>query len=89
MEDSDDLDSWRAAVRPNTKAFFAETISNPQIDILDIPGVSGVAHEAGVPLIVDNTIATPYLIQPLPTAPTSSCTRPPSTSAGTARRSPA
>ena len=65
VEDSDDLDSWRAAVRPNTKAFFAETISNPQIDVLDIPGVAGVAHEAGVPLIVDNTIATPYLIQPL------------------------
>ncbi|MGZ5377312.1 MAG: PLP-dependent transferase, partial [Mycobacterium sp.] len=65
VSDPDDLDSWRAAVRPNTKAFFAETISNPQIDILDIPGVSAVAHEAGVPLIVDNTIATPYLIQPL------------------------
>ena len=65
VEDPDDLDSWRQAVRPNTKAFFAETISNPQIDILDIPGVSGVAHEHGVPLIVDNTIATPYLIQPI------------------------
>jgi O-acetylhomoserine (thiol)-lyase len=65
VENPDDLDSWRAAVRPNTKAFFAETISNPQIDILDIPGVSSVAHENGVPLIVDNTIATPYLIQPL------------------------
>jgi O-acetylhomoserine (thiol)-lyase len=65
VEDPDDLDSWRAAVRPNTKAFFAETISNPQIDILDIPGVSSVAHDNGVPLIVDNTIATPYLIQPL------------------------
>jgi O-acetylhomoserine (thiol)-lyase len=65
VEDPDDLDSWRAAVRPNTKAFFAETISNPQIDILDIPGVSSVAHENGVPLIVDNTIATPYLIQPI------------------------
>ncbi|CAN5531844.1 bifunctional o-acetylhomoserine/o-acetylserine sulfhydrylase [soil metagenome] len=65
VTDPDDLDSWRAAVRPNTKAFFAETISNPQIDILDTPGVSGVAHENGVPLIVDNTIATPYLIQPL------------------------
>jgi O-acetylhomoserine (thiol)-lyase len=65
VDDPDDLDSWRAAVRPNTKAFFAETISNPQIDILDTPGVSGVAHENGVPLIVDNTIATPYLIQPL------------------------
>jgi O-acetylhomoserine (thiol)-lyase len=65
VEDPDDLDSWRAAVRPNNKAFFGETISNPQIDILDIPGVSGVAHENGVPLIVDNTIATPYLIQPI------------------------
>ena len=52
-------------MRPNTKAFFAETISNPQIDILDTPGVSAVAHDAGVPLIVDNTIATPYLIQPI------------------------
>ncbi|MGK2881630.1 MAG: bifunctional o-acetylhomoserine/o-acetylserine sulfhydrylase [Mycobacterium sp.] len=65
VDDPDDLDSWRRAVQPNTKAFFGETISNPQIDILDTPGVSGVAHEAGVPLIVDNTIATPYLIQPL------------------------
>ncbi|MCV7383574.1 bifunctional o-acetylhomoserine/o-acetylserine sulfhydrylase [Mycolicibacter longobardus] len=65
VEDPDDLESWRAAVRPNTKAFFAETISNPKIDVLDIPGVSAVAHEHGVPLIVDNTVATPYLIQPL------------------------
>ncbi len=65
VENPDDLESWRAAIRPNTKAFFAETISNPQIDILDIPGVSGVAHEQGIPLIVDNTIATPYLIQPI------------------------
>ncbi|OBA62787.1 bifunctional o-acetylhomoserine/o-acetylserine sulfhydrylase [Mycobacterium sp. 1100029.7] len=64
VEDPDDLDSWQSAVRPNTKAFFAETISNPQIDILDVPGVSGVAHANGIPLIVDNTIATPYLIQP-------------------------
>ena len=65
VSDPDDLDAWRAAVRPNTKAFFAETISNPKIDILDTPGVSAVAHDNGVPLIVDNTIATPYLIQPL------------------------
>jgi O-acetylhomoserine (thiol)-lyase len=65
VEDPDDLDSWHAAVRPNTKAFFAETISNPQIDVLDTPGVAGVAHEHGVPLIVDNTVATPYLIQPI------------------------
>ena len=65
VADPDDLDSWRAAVRPNTKAFFAETISNPQIDVLDTPAVAGVAHDSGVPLIVDNTIATPYLIQPI------------------------
>jgi len=65
VSDPDNLDSWRAAVRPNTKAFYGETISNPQIDILDIPGVSAIAHDNGVPLIVDNTIATPYLIQPI------------------------
>lgn len=65
VENPDDLESWRAAIRPNTKAFFAETISNPQIDVLDIPGVSAVAHADGIPLIVDNTIATPYLIQPI------------------------
>lgn len=64
VDDPDDLQTWQAAVRPNTKAFFGETISNPKIDILDIPGVAGVAHSNGVPLIVDNTIATPYLIQP-------------------------
>ena len=65
VEDPDDLDSWRAAVRPNTKAFFAETIANPKQDVLDIEGVAAVAHETGVPLIVDNTVATPYLIRPL------------------------
>jgi O-acetylhomoserine (thiol)-lyase len=65
VADPDDLDSWRAAVRPNTKAFFAETIPNPKQDVLDIEGVSGVAHEAGVPLVVDNTVATPYLVRPL------------------------
>ncbi|HEX7536117.1 MAG TPA: bifunctional o-acetylhomoserine/o-acetylserine sulfhydrylase [Dermatophilaceae bacterium] len=65
VEDVDDLESWRAAVRPNTKAFYAETISNPSSNVLDIEGVSAVAHEVGVPLIVDNTVATPYLIRPL------------------------
>jgi len=65
VQDPDDLDSWRAAVKPNTKAFFAETISNPKQDVLDIEGVAAVAHAAGVPLIVDNTVATPYLIRPL------------------------
>lgn len=65
VEDQDNLDEWRAAVRPNTKLFFAETIGNPKINILDIEGVSAVAHENNVPLVVDNTIATPYLIRPL------------------------
>ena len=65
VEDQDDLDEWRRAVRPNTKLFFAETIGNPKVSILDIQAVADVAHEAGVPLIVDNTVATPYLIRPL------------------------
>ncbi|MGK8525126.1 bifunctional o-acetylhomoserine/o-acetylserine sulfhydrylase [Nocardia asteroides] len=65
VEDPDDLEQWRAAVRPNTKALYGETISNPQNHILDIPGIAAVAHDNGVPLIVDNTVATPYLIQPL------------------------
>jgi O-acetylhomoserine (thiol)-lyase len=65
VDDPDNLEQWKAAIRPNTKAFFGETISNPRNDVLDIEGISGVAHEYGIPLIVDNTIATPYLIQPL------------------------
>ena len=64
VDDQDDAEAWRAAVRPNTKAFFAETIGNPQINILDISLVSDIAHENGIPLIVDNTIATPFLIRP-------------------------
>jgi O-acetylhomoserine (thiol)-lyase len=64
VENQDDLDEWRRAVRPNTKLFFAETIGNPKINVLDIRPVADVAHEAGIPLIVDNTIATPYLIRP-------------------------
>ena len=65
VDDPDNLEQWKNAIRPNTKAFFGETISNPKNDVLDIEGISGVAHEYGIPLIVDNTIATPYLIQPL------------------------
>ena len=65
VDDPDNLEQWKAAIRPNTKAFFGETISNPKNDVLDIEGISGIAHEHGIPLIVDNTIATPYLIQPL------------------------
>jgi O-acetylhomoserine (thiol)-lyase len=65
VENQDDLAEWAAAVQPNTKAFFAETIGNPKVSILDIEGVADVAHKHGVPLLVDNTVATPYLIRPL------------------------
>ncbi|PZO19595.1 MAG: O-acetylhomoserine aminocarboxypropyltransferase [Burkholderiales bacterium] len=59
-----DIDGWRAAVRPNTKLLFGETVGNPGLDVLDIPTVSQIAHEAGVPLLVDSTLTTPYLIKP-------------------------
>jgi len=62
--DQDNPEEWRAAVRPNTKLFFAETIGNPKINILDSEAVAAVAHENDLPLIIDNTIATPYLIRP-------------------------
>jgi O-acetylhomoserine (thiol)-lyase len=65
VEDPDDPQAWRDAAQPNTKAFYGESIGNPKIDILDIAAVAEVAHEIGVPLIVDNTVATPYLIRPL------------------------
>ncbi|MEO3938602.1 bifunctional o-acetylhomoserine/o-acetylserine sulfhydrylase [Dermatophilaceae bacterium Soc4.6] len=65
VDDPTSLDSWRAAVRPTTKLFYGETIANPKSEILDIEGVAAVAHEVGVPLVVDNTIATPYLLRPL------------------------
>ncbi|HEY5025017.1 MAG TPA: bifunctional o-acetylhomoserine/o-acetylserine sulfhydrylase [Acidimicrobiales bacterium] len=65
VDDPDDLDVWERAVRDNTKAFFAETIGNPKGDVLDFEGVSGIAHGHGIPLVVDNTVTTPYLAQPL------------------------
>ena len=65
VENQDDEEEWQKAVRPNTKLFFGETIGNPRASILDIRKVANVAHNNGVPLIVDNTVASPYLIQPL------------------------
>ena len=64
VDDPDDLDAWRAAVKPNTKAFYGESIGNPKNDYLDIAGISAIAHEVGVPLIIDNTVASPWLIRP-------------------------
>jgi len=60
-----DIDGWRRAVRPQTRLFFGETVGNPGLDVLDIPTVAQIAHEAGVPLLVDSTLTTPYLMQPL------------------------
>ncbi|MEJ8279132.1 bifunctional o-acetylhomoserine/o-acetylserine sulfhydrylase [Pseudonocardia spirodelae] len=65
VDDPDDLEEWKAAIRPNTKALYGETLGNPRGNVLDIAGVAGVAHEAGVPLIVDNTVPTPYLVRPI------------------------
>jgi len=59
-----DIDGWRAAIRPNTRLLFGETVGNPGLDVLDIPTVSQIAHEAGVPLLVDSTLTSPWLIKP-------------------------
>jgi len=65
VEDMDNPEAWAAAVQPNTKLFYAESIGNPKNNVLDIEAVAGVAHDAGVPLVIDNTVASPYLIRPL------------------------
>jgi len=64
IDNPDDLDAWRGAIKPSTKALYGEVLANPGNNVLDIAGVSAVAHEAGVPLIVDNTITTPWLVRP-------------------------
>jgi len=63
--DPDDLAAWEAAVRPNTKAFYGESIGNPKGDVFDFEGVAKIAADNGIPLVIDNTLASPYLIQPL------------------------
>ena len=59
-----DLDAWRAAIRPNTRLLFGETVGNPGLEVLDIPAVAQIAHDAGLPLLVDSTFTTPYLLKP-------------------------
>src|ERR1700758_2679223 len=58
-------DAFRAAIRPNTRLVIGETIGNPGLEVLDIPAVSGIAHAAGIPLLIDNTFATPFLSCPI------------------------
>jgi O-acetylhomoserine (thiol)-lyase len=60
-----DLDAWRAAVRPNTRLFFGETVGNPGLDVLNTPEIAQIAHDTGAPLLVDSTLTTPYLVKPL------------------------
>ncbi len=63
--DPDDLEAWRRSIRPNTRAFYGESVGNPKGDILDIEAVAEVAHDHGIPLVIDNTVMTPYLLRPL------------------------
>ncbi|MBI2961081.1 MAG: O-acetylhomoserine aminocarboxypropyltransferase [Betaproteobacteria bacterium] len=62
--DPRDLGAWRAAIRPNTRLLFGETLGNPGLDVLDVPSVAEIAHTARVPLLVDSTFTTPYLMRP-------------------------
>lgn len=60
-----DIDGWRTAIRPNTRLLLGETVGNPGLEVLDIPTIAQIAHDAGVPLLVDSTLTTPWLIKPL------------------------
>ncbi|MEO6651641.1 MAG: bifunctional o-acetylhomoserine/o-acetylserine sulfhydrylase [Ilumatobacteraceae bacterium] len=65
IDDPDDIDAWKAAVRDNTKVFYGEVLANPRNNFLDIEQIAEAAHANGIPLVVDNTVPTPYLVQPL------------------------
>jgi O-acetylhomoserine (thiol)-lyase len=65
IDDPDDLDAWRNAIRPNTRAFYGESVGNPKNDVFDFEGVSAIAHGEGIPLVIDNTVTSPYLCRPL------------------------
>lgn len=65
VDNPDDLNEWQAAIRPNTKALYGETLGNPKGDVLNFEAVAMIAHDNKIPLVVDNTLATPYLTRPL------------------------
>ncbi len=65
IDDPDDLDAWKQAIKPNTRAFYGESVGNPKNDVLDFEGISDIGHAEGIPLVIDNTVTTPYLCQPL------------------------
>ena len=62
--DAGDIDGWRGAIRPETRLLFGETLGNPGLDVLDVPRVAALAHDHGLPLLVDSTFTTPYLMRP-------------------------
>src|SRR6185312_14338651 len=64
IDDPDDLGAWRAAATDRTRLFFGESLGNPRSNVLDIRGVADIAHDIGVPLVIDNTVPTPYLLRP-------------------------
>jgi O-acetylhomoserine (thiol)-lyase len=63
--DADDPDAFRRALKPRTKALYAETIGNPQLNVTDVAALAAVAHDAGIPLVIDNTLASPALCRPI------------------------
>jgi O-acetylhomoserine (thiol)-lyase len=65
VADQDDLEQWEAAIRPNTKVFFGEALANPTGDVLDVEPIAQLAHAHGIPLMVDNTVPTPFLLRPI------------------------
>ena len=62
--DPRDIDAWRTAIRPTTRLLFGETLGNPRLEVLDVPRVAALAHEHGLPLLVDSTFTTPWLVRP-------------------------
>ena len=83
------LDEFRAAIRPNTRLVIGETIGNPGLEVLDIPQVAAIAHDAKIPLLIDNTFATPFLSQPIELGADIVMNSPPNGSAATASPSAA
>ncbi len=65
VHDVDDVDAWRRAIRPNTRALFSETVANARNDLVDIAAVAALGDAHGIPLVVDNTLTTPYLLRPI------------------------
>ena len=84
--DPSDINNFEKAIRPNTKTVFIETLGNPNSNLISIEAVAEIAHRHSIPLIIDNTFGTPYVIRPIEHGPTSWSIPPPNSLADTARR---